>query len=197
MRCIMAYLVDPRRYREKPHNLMLRINKNQFWSRWATGIIRRFTVALVLFFAMAHASGQATSSSLEISTLTEVEIRATKGGRFVVKLQRANRVVPGDPVLCTVRIYNRGSAPVLAPSIVEAVPDHMTYVAGSASGPGATITFSVDGQVFGPPEKLRSRGSDGKMRIAKAAEYTHIRWQLKNDLKPESVAFARFRAVVK
>jgi hypothetical protein len=35
------------------------------------------------------------------------------------------------------------------------------------------------------------------MRPATAADYTHIRWQLKHSLKGNSVAFARFRAVVK
>jgi hypothetical protein len=35
------------------------------------------------------------------------------------------------------------------------------------------------------------------MRLATAADYTHIRWQLKHSLKANSAAFARFRAVVK
>ena len=36
---------------------------------------------------------------------------------------------------------------------------------------------------------------DGDRRLG--ADYTHIRWQLKNILKGRAVAFARFRAVVK
>ena len=64
--------------------------------------------------------------------------------------------------------------------------------------PGADITFSVDGgERFDVPERLRLVGEDGVRRVAKSSEYTHIRWHLRNSLKSKSVAFARFRAVVK
>jgi hypothetical protein len=74
----------------------------------------------------------------------------------------------------------------------------MRYVADSALGPGAEVSFSVDaGRTFDRPENLKVQGPDGRLRPAVAADYTDIRWQLKNSLKANSVAFVRFRAVVK
>jgi hypothetical protein len=65
-------------------------------------------------------------------------------------------------------------------------------------GPGAAVTYSVDGgRTFDRPENLKVPAPDGAVRPAIAADYTDIRWQLKISLKPNSVAFVRFRAVVK
>jgi uncharacterized repeat protein (TIGR01451 family) len=107
-------------------------------------------------------------------------------------------VVPGDQVIYTVEIRNTGAEAVLAPSVAYAIPEHMRYVADSAVGPGAEVSYSIDGgRTFDRPENLKVAGPAGQLRPADAADYTHIRWQLKNSLKGNSVAFARFRAVVK
>jgi hypothetical protein len=71
-------------------------------------------------------------------------------------------------------------------------------VADSAIGPGAEVSYSIDGgRSFDRPENLELAGPAGAPRPATAADYTHIRWQFKHGLKVKSVAFARFRAVVK
>jgi hypothetical protein len=65
-------------------------------------------------------------------------------------------------------------------------------------GPGAEVSYSVDGgRSFERAEYLTVQGPDGRLRPAVAADYTDIRWQLKNSLKANSVAFVRFRALVK
>jgi hypothetical protein len=53
------------------------------------------------------------------------------------------------------------------------------------------------GHSFARAENLKVKGPDGKLRPAVAADYTDIRWQLKNSLKANSVAFVRFRTLVK
>jgi hypothetical protein len=74
----------------------------------------------------------------------------------------------------------------------------MKYVAESAVGPGAEVSYSVDGgHNFDRAENLQVPGLDGHPRPAAAADYTHIRWRLKNKLQANSVAFVRFRALVK
>jgi len=149
------------------------------------------------------ASGQATSRALVVRAVAEVETRAVQDGpmqdgRDVVKLVPADRVVPGDEVIYTLEIRNVGRTPVRDPIITYAVPSHMMYVADSATGPGAEVRYSVDdGRFFDRPENLRVNDADGHARPAKPGEYTHIRWKLKNTLKSKSVAFARFRAMVK
>jgi hypothetical protein len=74
----------------------------------------------------------------------------------------------------------------------------MTYLPDTAVGPGTEVTYSVDaGRSFDAPENLRIQEPGGQLRAAAATDYTHIRWQLKNALKANSVAFVRFRARVK
>jgi uncharacterized repeat protein (TIGR01451 family) len=138
------------------------------------------------------------SNPLEIKSIAEVESRSTVNGREVVKLIAADRVVPGDRVIYTLEVRNTGATALDAPTVTYPIPEHMHYVADSAVGPGAEVSYSVDGgHRFGRADNLKTPGADGKPRLAVAAEYTDIRWQLKNSLKADSVAFVRFRAVVK
>jgi uncharacterized repeat protein (TIGR01451 family) len=146
----------------------------------------------------ASASSQVASDPLAVRAIAEVESRTPGNGREVVKLIPADRVVPGDRVIYTLEVRNTGAATVESPTVTHRVPEHMLYVANSAVGPGAEVTFSVDGgRSFGRAESLVVNGQDGGPRPAVAADYTDIRWQLKNSLKANSVAFVRFRALVK
>jgi uncharacterized repeat protein (TIGR01451 family) len=138
------------------------------------------------------------ANPIAVTAIAEVETRTSRNGHDAVKLVPADRVVPGDQVIYTVEIRNTGAEAVLAPSVAYAIPEHMRYVADSAVGPGAEVSYSIDGgRTFDRPENLKVAGPAGQLRPADAADYTHIRWQLKNSLKGNSVAFARFRAVVK
>src|SRR6266481_5260478 len=152
---------------------------------------RAIGVALCAIGISSAASGQATSQSLVVKAVAEVETRVVQDGREIVKLAPANRVVPGDQVIYTLEIRNAGGTAVRDPTVTYAVPSHMVYVADSATGPGAEVRYSVDGgHFFDLPQNLRVSEA-GHSRPAKPGEYTHIRWKLKNTLKSKSVAFAR------
>jgi uncharacterized repeat protein (TIGR01451 family) len=177
--------------------LILKTKHEEFLMLRRSGI-RVVAAALCGIGVPFAASGQATSQALVVKAVAEVETPAVQGGRDVVKLVPANRLVPGDQVVYTLEIRNPGRTAVRNPIVTFAVPSHMMYVADSATGPGAEVRYSVgDGQFFDRPENLRVSDADGHARAAKPGEYTYIRWQLKNTLKSKSVAFARFRAVVK
>jgi uncharacterized repeat protein (TIGR01451 family) len=149
-----------------------------------------------LLLVAAIAAAQEAADPLTIRAIAEVESRALAGGREVVKLIPADRVVPGDQVIYTLEVRNTGAA-LPAPTVVHPIPEHMRYVADSAVGPGADVSYSVDGgRSFDLPENLKVPGKDGELRPAVAADYSHIRWRLKNSLKANSVAFVRFRARV-
>ena len=144
------------------------------------------------------ASGQATSDSIDVKTVAEVEVEVTEDGQAVRRLLPAERVVPGDRVVYSLEIRNTGATDVVAPCVVRPVPDHMAYVADSAAGPGAEVSYSIDGGLtFDRADRLKIRAVDGRLYRANARDYTHIRWQLKYTLKSRSVAFARFRATVR
>jgi len=156
------------------------------------------TVAAAALLLANIAAGQAPAEPLAVRSIAEVETRTVVAGREAVKLVPADRVVPGDRVIYTLEARNTAAAALEAPIIIFPVPEYMRYVANSAVGPGAEVSYSVDGgHHFDSAENLTLLGAAGRPRRAAAADYTHIRWQLKHSLKPNSVAFVRFRAVVK
>ena len=167
-------------------------------ARFATlcGAVLSGTVLTLL--AAAAAVGQAPENPLAIRAIAEVESRSRAAGREIVKLIPADRVVPGDRVIYTLEVRNTAATALDAPIVTHPVPEHMRYVADSAVGPRAEVSYSVDGgHSFARPENLKVPGVDGRLRPAVAADYTDIRWQLKHSLKANSVAFVRFRALVK
>jgi uncharacterized repeat protein (TIGR01451 family) len=140
----------------------------------------------------------ALPAGIRIRTVAEVETRALINGREAIKLRPAERVVPGDQILYTLEIRNVGPTPLRHPSVPFPIPEHMSYIEDSAIGPGARVDFSVDGgHTFQPAPELKVAGPRGTLRAARATDYTHIRWQFRQTLEPNSVAFARFRALVK
>jgi uncharacterized repeat protein (TIGR01451 family) len=156
--------------------------------------------AVLAVLAAGAAVAQSGANPLEIKSIAEVESRNADPaeGRGPVKLIAADRVVPGDRVIYTLEVRNAGAAVVDEPLISFPIPEHMRYVADSAVGPGAEISYSIDGgHSFERAENLTVKGQDGRPRRAAAADYTDIRWRLKNALKANSVAFVRFRALVK
>ena len=154
--------------------------------------------ALLALLLAPIATSQQRVDPLAVKAIAEVEFRSREGGREVVKLIPADRVVPGDRVIYTLEVRNTAATELQAPTVTHPIPDHMRYIANSAVGPGAEVSYSVDGgHSFGQAEDLKVPGVDGRLRPAVAADYTHIRWQLKNSLRANSVAFVRFRALVK
>jgi uncharacterized repeat protein (TIGR01451 family) len=162
---------------------------------------RSFQAAVGLLLAgiaAAAADGQSAASPIVVRAIAEVESQVVEHGREVRKLLPADRVVSGDWVIYTLEVRNSASTAIPHPTVTYPVPEHMSYVADSAVGPATEVTYSADGgRSFDAPENLQLQDADGQRRPAGAADYTHIRWQLKNVLKGNSVAFVRFRARVK
>ena len=144
-------------------------------------------MALWVSYAGFGASGQATSGGLTIKAVVEMATHMSQGGREIVRLTPAERVTPGDEVIYTLEIRNSGGVTVRTPTVVFAVPPHMQMVADSATGPGTAVSFSVDGGHRFEPADYDVRPD----------AYTHVRWIFRNNLKANSVAFVRFRAIVK
>ena len=140
----------------------------------------------------------AAPDPISIKAIAEVEQSSQVNGLETTKLIPADRVVSGDIVFYTLEVRNTAPTSVQRPVVTYAIPTHMTYTPDSAVGPGTEVTYSVDnGHSFDAPENLRIQEADGQARAATAVDYTHIRWQLKNALKGNSVAFVRFRARMK
>jgi uncharacterized repeat protein (TIGR01451 family) len=140
---------------------------------------------------------QAPDPRLAVKAIAEVIRPTSRGGRATTELVSADEVVPGDEVIYTLEIKNTSAVALPPPTVDYPVPEHMRYVANSAIGAGAEVSYSVDqGQSFDRPENLKITDARGE-RPATAADYTHIRWRLTHVLKGNSVAMAHFRAVVR
>ena len=162
------------------------------------GDFQRAVALLMAIGLAAIAAAQTPADPISVRSIAQVELRTTEHGREITKLAPADRLVSGDWVIYTLEVRNTGAAAVHAPTVTVPVPAHLTYVAESAVGPGTEISFSVDGgSSFDSPDNLKVRDTGGGQRPAAAADYTHLRWQFKNALKGNSVAFVRFRARVK
>lgn len=151
--------------------------------------------ALGLLFLAALATSPCGADAHRPGTL---EVKATAAVRQGKILVPADRVVPGDEVFYTLEIRNTGSRPLPPPTVDFAVPEHVRYIANSAVGAGADVSYSVDGgRTFDRPENLSIVSEGQNPRLATAADYTHIRWRLRHALKAKAMALARFRAIVK
>jgi hypothetical protein len=149
------------------------------------------------FGLAAHADAPLNEDPISVKTLAEVETRVIVAGSEVVKLAPADRLVPADQEIYSLEVRNTDTSAVAAPTVTYPIPDHMLYIANSAIGPGADVSYSLDGRSFDKPENLKVPATDGRLRPATPADYTHIRWQFKHALKANSTAFVRFRALVK
>ena len=89
---------------------------------------------------------------------------------------------------------NIGDEPVENVVITNPLPEQLTYINGSAFGPGADIVFSADGgKTFGKPGEL-TVSKEGEQRVAGASDFTHIRWVMAGDIAAGSQGISRFRA---
>ena len=150
-------------------------------------------LALCLLAAQVQGAGPV---QIETALVAEVRVESLALGRPVARFQPATAIVQGTTVYYTVRIHNPTPAPVRDVVTVQRIPVNTSYVIGSAAGPAAELTFSIDGgQTFATESDLKVIEPSGVERKAVAAEYTHIRWRLRNALAPGATALARFQAV--
>src|SRR6266446_4242500 len=119
--------------------------------------------AAAALWLAAFAVGQVPGDPLAIRSIAEVEFRSRVAGREVVNLIPADRVVPGDRVIYTLEVRNTGATAMDTPVVTHPVPEHMRYVADSAVGPGAEVSYSVDGgRSFDRAENLKVQGMDAR-----------------------------------
>ena len=150
--------------------------------------------AILALLCQAVASAQEPA---DIQTELVAEVReniSTTPGREVFRFVPARMLEQGQVVYYTLRITNQTTVPLRNVAVVQPVPANTIYLADSASGPGAAVSFSVDGGLSFAPAAALMIETDGLKRPAQAAQYTHIRWLLRNPLAPGATALARFRA---
>ncbi|MFH1313719.1 MAG: hypothetical protein ABIJ00_10915 [Candidatus Eisenbacteria bacterium] len=153
-------------------------------------------ILMLVVFAQAGAIGADPERSIELKTTAQIEMEViNKEGKKEIQRVEATKVVPGDEVLYTIHYANVGDDVAERVVITDAIPDHMIYTDGSASGGGTTVTFSVDsGRTYDVATNLKVAEADGKQRQANASDYTHICWTFEDTLLPSTAGYVAFRA---
>jgi uncharacterized repeat protein (TIGR01451 family) len=157
---------------------------------------KEVTVIAALLLASTTAFAQ-DKACVELKTTAETEQEVVEQGRTVKRLVAAGKVVPGNEVVWTITARNVCDQAADNIVIANPVPEHMSYVAGTAMGTGADISYSLDGKEFKRAAELTVLDADGTARAAHANEYRAIRWTYKAAFAPGATAFVRYRAVVK
>jgi uncharacterized repeat protein (TIGR01451 family) len=157
---------------------------------------KEVTVIAALLLASTTAFAQ-DKACVELKTTAETEQEVVEQGRTVKRLVAAGKVVPGNEVVWTITARNVCDQAADNIVIANPVPEHMSYVAGTAMGTGADIAYSLDGKEFKRAAELTVLDADGTARAAHANEYRAIRWTYKAAFAPGATAFVRYRAVVK
>ncbi len=148
----------------------------------------------LMFFSSANAISQ-EQGHLNVTTVVQVEeVTIGDNGERQTRLVAADTIVPGDVVIYTTTVENISEEAADNVVVTSPVPEHLSYVSGSAFGPGMVIKFSVDGGGnYASAEDLTVE-EDGQSRAATAKDYTHVRFVMQNDLAAGAQGMTRFRA---
>jgi uncharacterized repeat protein (TIGR01451 family) len=152
--------------------------------------------ALVLCFAAPAWA----KPRIEISISQAREVVEVKDGARTVTVVPTQTASPGDVIQYTLTYRNTGDELARDAAIDDAIPKGTTFVAGSATGEGAQIVFSIDGgKSFAPAERLyvevRLPSGELEKRPAPPGEYTHVRWIIKQ-VAPGATGSVTFRVRV-
>jgi len=152
------------------------------------------TMAVLSLAAHAHAQEQ---GHLNVQTVVQKqEVIVNDAGETETRLIDADTVVPGERVVYTITFRNVGDEPAAGVIITNPIDDSLTYVDGSAFGPGMDIQFSVDGGVVFASGDDLTVTEGGVERPAVAEDFTHVRWVMQNELAVGAQGMARFTAVL-
>lgn len=130
-----------------------------------------------------------TSKSLKESIVID------KNGNKIIKLIDTKKVLPGDTVFYENSVDNGKAEPVKNMVLNNPIPKEMAYLTDSAKcEKPCTILYSVDnGKVFDKPENLKIKTEKG-VHIARADEYTNVRWILNQPLAPNQKVSVSYKA---
>ena len=154
--------------------------------------------AILMMLALSLQAVAQEQGHLNVTTTVQKqEVTVNDSGEAETRLVAADSVVPGESVVYTITFQNISDETAANVVITNPISEDLTYVDGSAFGPGTVIQFSTDGgQNFAAADELTVI-DDGVSRPAGPDDFTHIRWVMQNELAVGAQGTARFTAVLK
>jgi len=153
--------------------------------------MKKLVMTSALFLTMAHANVSIQSASFQEHTTVNAN------GEKVVEWVKASKVVPGTVIRYVNSLANSGIKSATKLVINNPIPENMEYVANTASCQSMChISYSIDGgKTFKEASDLLV-GVGQERHVAKASEYTNIRWVL-NSLAATSKSAVMYNARLK
>ena len=154
--------------------------------------------AILMMLALSLQAVAQEQGHLNVTTTVQKqEVTVNDSGEAETRLVAADTVVPGESVVYTITFQNISDEPAANVVITNPISEDLSYVDGSAFGPGTVIQFSTDGgQNFAAADELTVI-DDGVSRPAGPDDFTHIRWVMQSELAVGAQGTARFTAVLK
>lgn len=146
---------------------------------------QRFTVTMLSLVILALTSLSAWAKpKMEINITTGKIVVETVNGSKVNKLVPTKLAASGDTLVYTLTYINRGDEAASEAIVDNPIAAGMSYIDNSASGPGADITFSIDGgKSYKKPSlltyEIKLPNGTVQKYTARPEEYSHIRWTIK------------------
>jgi uncharacterized repeat protein (TIGR01451 family) len=151
----------------------------------------------VVLLGLSFAVLAQEDGSLDVRTVVQKEeVVVNADGESENRLVAVESVVPGERVFYTITFTNVGDEPADNVVITNPIATELTYVEGSAFGPGMDVQFSVDGGATFANAAELTVTEDGETRAAGPEDFTHIRWVMQGELNTGSQGTARFAAVL-
>jgi len=169
--------------------------------RWGRKILI-FVLLLACVFLLQQGIAQAQQGpKLDLKTTVEKEAKVQKNGQWVTERVPVDKTNPGDTLVYTITYQNAGRVAAVDAAIVDPFPAGVVYLAGTAEGQDAEITYSIDNSRswHRPPIMMQVRKPDGTLenRPAPPERYTHLRWVIKKPVQPGQSGRVSFKATVK
>ena len=156
--------------------------------------MKKMLTKSVLFLGLSIMA-QAEVNIHSASYQQQVEVSAS--GEKVEKWVKATKVVPGSIIRYVNVLNNSGSIKATKLVINNPIPKNMEYVLESAScETTCSLSYSVDGGKTYNKEENLYVGQGEERHLAKASEYTDVRWVLEN-LSANSKSNVEYQARLK
>jgi uncharacterized repeat protein (TIGR01451 family) len=161
------------------------------------GKMMKTLLSISLLLMLSVSAFAQEEGHLNVRTVVQKEaVTVNDDGEAETSLVAADSVVPGETVVYTISFENVSDEAADDVVITNPISETLTYVEGSAFGPGTEIQFSVDGgQTFASRDALTVT-EGGVTRAANAGDFTHIRWVMREELAAGAQGMARFSAVL-
>ncbi|HXL81313.1 MAG TPA: hypothetical protein VN951_10605 [Pyrinomonadaceae bacterium] len=166
---------------------------------------RRIRALSLFVLCLALAGGGAAFAEKKLASKGQPAIKVMlagdterKGER--VALDKAGMVKPGEIINWTIDSANDGNGAARDYKVVGQIPAGTSFVAGSGTAQGASITYSIDGgKTFSARPTVEEKQIDGSIKrvAAPVSSYTQLRYEWSTPLEAGQKLSASYQVLVK